>query len=1274
VVHPKLKKYIQSLGKNKYSISDRHIDWMPLYKPQSPYHQFLSSGPAKNFLPLTGSRTNSWVQGWAYLCLLQDDLVPAGFDAALRDIIIHAPSNLLKENVTVKNSVWGIKPDALIITTKVRLYSCDLCSYEVSVPEQEVDTWHEMPCLKHKCSGTFRAQPDRKIDYYRALYGSGDVCRFVPREHTALLTTEQREHVEKNFMKEHQHPWDPNIVSCTPTLELGIDIGDLSTVFLCSVPPTQANYVQRIGRAGRQNGNSFGFSMAINKPHDLYFFAEPDQMIGGEMQVPGVFLKALGVLRRQMAAYSMDMWIAQTKNPFVPGKLRKVLGAFTNESNEYFPWNWIEYVEANSTMLATSFCELFKDQKNQEIFDAAKGFFNPESTEHPQLRKTVTDALKEKYDTRKDLNNRIKRLDRQIESLDKAPQDGNSEKERTRLNRMRHGLRDIRDKISGTNVFNFLSAVGILPNYAFPQSSTTLESTILQSGGQKKKDRLSDSFERPGDRAIREFAPGNYFYANGRKVQVDAVRFNKDDVQKWRFCPDCSYHERELDQPTSSCPKCDCTSWGDQGQVLNLFRLSEARATSFERSSRIDDTHEERRLKPFIHQTHVIFDDKDIERAYQSKHTDISFGFEFIKKCQFTFINHGQTSPDATPILIAGKEKSIGSFDLCDNCGKAKLPDTEQHSGHEFYCADRGKTKETRTKVSLYHDFESEAIRLLLPVAEEELAESFCAALLMGLKEFFKGKVDHLQTIIQDDPIPNEEIRRTFIYLYDTVPGGTGHLQDLLKERTIIEKILTPALAKLQKCSCRKDPSMDGCYRCLFAYRNSFTRGSISRDAAISILEDIVEKVNELELIDNIDSIDINPLVDSKLEENFIKTLSKWKDAKLITQSKGKNKFYNLTVGKQIWTVECQVLLDPKHGVSIPSKPDFLITPEKGTVGLPVAVFMDGFTYHGNKLAEDTLKRMAILRSNGYYVWSLTWNDLQQAQIKKECDFFPLDSRREFYKNFDGFIKNFESHFNNEFSIQSKSRTAGSLDLLKAYLTDPAPEKWQALAYSHGIINIRESNAVKDLQKYAPSWFIKEWFLRSDSQTGVFCIHPEQELRKGCVAANLVNNGRLDLSALRVFVYLDDHEQPASSFKSHWNGFLRAMNLFQFLHPQTGFFCASGLDDPEHYERLNTGQPLPMLPPEWIEVLDETFESPYQRLLGELADLDAPAPEIGFEITTPENEVLTTAEIAWPDQKVALLYDECWEDRANCETEDWHCLHLNELDAGDAQKILDLLK
>ncbi len=1277
VMHSALTKHIETLGKNRYTISDRHIDWMPPCKPQSPRHQFLSSGPVKNFLPLTGTKIGSWVQNWAYLCLLQDDLEPTGFDAALRDIIIEAPSELLKENPTGQHSIWGIEPDALKITTKVRLYSCNSCSYEVSVPEQQEDIWINMPCLKHRCSGKFRVQPNRKIDYYRALYGSGDVCRFVPREHTALLTAEQRETIEKSFMGKDPRPWDPNIVSCTPTLELGIDIGDLSTVFLCSVPPTQANYVQRIGRAGRQNGNSFGFSMALNKPHDLYFFAEPDQMIGGEVQVPGVFLKALGVLRRQMAAYSMDMWIAHSRNPFVPDKLQRVLGAFTSESNKDFPWNWLEYVEINANMLATSFHKLFRDQKNEEILDAANYFFSPEDTGNPQLRKIVIDAIKEKYNTRKDLNNRIKRLDRHIESLDQAPRDENYEKERNKLNDIRRGLKSIRYEISQTDVFNFLSNVGILPNYAFPQSSTTLESTILQSRGQEQKESLSDSFERPGDKAIREFAPGNYFYANGRKVQVDAVRFNKDDVQKWRFCPDCSYHERESEKPAQNCPKCDCTSWGDQGQVLKLLRLSGARSTSLERSSRIDDSRDDRQPEFFTHQTHVIFDDQDIKNAYQAKHAEISFGFEFIKKCQFTFINHGLTSPDAMPILIAGKEKSVASFDLCENCGKAKLPNTKQPSDHEYYCGDRGKDKEARTKVSLYHQFESEAIRLLLPVAEEELdatrAESFCAALLMGLKEFFKGKVDHLRTIIQDAPSPNEEVRRTFIYLYDTVPGGTGHLQDLLKENTIIEKVLTSALTKLQDCCCHKDPSKDGCYRCLFAYRNSFTRGSISRDEAISILEKIVDQGRELELIDNIDSININPLIESKLEEDFVKNLKKWRGAKLITQTRGKNRSYKLTIGEQVWMIECQVLLDRKHGVSAQSKPDFLITPEKGSSGLPVAVFMDGFTYHGNKLAEDTLKRMAILRSGKYHVWSLTWDDLYRENAKRVIDFFPLDSRRKFYKNFDNFIRKFELQFN-EFRMQSKSRTAGSLDLLKAYLTDPAPEKWQALAYSHGILNIKESNSTKDLQKYAPSWFVKEWFARPDSQIGVFWIHPEQELRKGCVAVNLTNNGMADPLALRLFVYLDDHKQSDPSFKSHWNEFLRAMNLFQFLHPQTGFFCTSGLEDPEYYEELDTGLPLPTLPSDWIAVLDETAEFSYQRLLGKLADLDTPAPEIGLEITGQKDEILTTAEIAWPNQKVALLHEECWEDRMNCEKEGWNCLYLDKLDASDAQKILKLLK
>ena len=62
---------------------------------------------------------------------------------------------------------------------------------------------------------------------------------------------------------------------------MGIDVGDLSTVLLCSVPPAQANYFGGIGRAGRKDGNALNITVAEGNPHDQFFFEEPLEMITG---------------------------------------------------------------------------------------------------------------------------------------------------------------------------------------------------------------------------------------------------------------------------------------------------------------------------------------------------------------------------------------------------------------------------------------------------------------------------------------------------------------------------------------------------------------------------------------------------------------------------------------------------------------------------------------------------------------------------------------------------------------------------------------------------------------------------------------------------------------------------------------------------------------------------------------------------------------------------------------------------------------------------------
>ena len=98
----------------------------------------------------------------------------------------------------------------------------------------------------------------------------------LQKEHTGLLERNDREELNACLKEvEMRKPWDTNLLSCTPTLEMGIDIGDLSTIVLCNILPTHGSILQRAGRAGRKDGNSLSIVVANARPHDLYFYAEP---------------------------------------------------------------------------------------------------------------------------------------------------------------------------------------------------------------------------------------------------------------------------------------------------------------------------------------------------------------------------------------------------------------------------------------------------------------------------------------------------------------------------------------------------------------------------------------------------------------------------------------------------------------------------------------------------------------------------------------------------------------------------------------------------------------------------------------------------------------------------------------------------------------------------------------------------------------------------------------------------------------------------------------
>ena len=143
----------------------------------------------------------------------------------------------------------------------------------------------------------------------------------------------------------------------------------------------------------------------------------------------------------------------------------------------------------------------------------------------------------------------------------------------------------------------------------------------------------------------------------------------------------------------------------------------------------------------------------------------------------------------------------------------------------------------------LYREFSTEILRLLVPATTMDSSsvkvESFVAAFMLGMKEYF-GNVDHLRATVSEVPVPDADYRKQYLVIYDSVPGGTGYLKQLMHEKNALIEIFDKALHVMDNCSCKDDPQKDGCYHCLYAYRQSQQIGNISRSTAIRILKSIL--------------------------------------------------------------------------------------------------------------------------------------------------------------------------------------------------------------------------------------------------------------------------------------------------------------------------------------------------------------------------------------------------------------------------------------------------
>ena len=1294
VAHPEMATFMEDGEIYAFAHKGGRGEWLPGIGPRAAQPRFLSLANQKDLETLTHPRVRTFYATWAQATLGAGGLFPEG---AERELYLGAVEMLVRRGLLVQvegrhGPVVGLNPERLVLDSRVARLMTEQGKRALTVAAADADRLMGMPCMDAPQEAyTRRVEGDT---WLARQFTRGDLRRVYAAEHTGLLQREQREALEQRFKAVEPRPWHENLLSATPTLEMGVDIGDLSSVMLCSVPPSQASYLQRIGRAGRRDGNAFTTTLADgSSPHDGYFFEDTSEMLSGEVVPPGIFLKAPEVLRRQLFAFCLDDWVGSgIADTALPDKTKEALDARDSHALGQFPYTFLDHVQQHEDRLLRSFKALLGSDLDPRVSRRLDGFMRG-TDQDDALKMRLSKLLDELSAERRSHAERAEQIKRRIQALKARPSDEALVDEIDQMERERQKAIELVREINQRDWLNTLTDAGLIPNYAFPEAGVELKSLLWRKrssddpeGSGAYVSLPAERYERPAHSALSEFAPENVFYANQRRVEIDQVNLQLSAVETWRLCPSC-HHMRNLavhPDGDGACPRCGDPMWSNVSQSRQLLRFKQAIANSDDTKVRIDDSAEDREPKFHVRQMLTDFDTSDIREAYRLRSTEVPFGFEFIERVVFRDVNFGESAKVGDSYRVAGRERARPGFKLCRHCGRIQRRlrnERERELGqlHSFDCL-RRDTADPSNLIEclyLYREFTSEALRILMPYTssgvDEVSVESFMAALRVGLKQRFGGKVDHLRILTQEEQGRDGAANRHYVLLYDSVPGGTGYLHELLADeaRTMTE-VFRLALKHIAACPCNASPEKDGCYRCVYQHRLGRAMSHVSRNRACEILGQLVAGLDQLERVPSVADIYVNPNFDSELEAKFIESLRRLSGKeglpfiRLVQDIVQGKSGYLLELGEQRYWIEPQVELGPADGVGATCKPDFVLWPAQGTSPRrPIAVFCDGWAYHQDSAREDARKRNALVASGRFWVWAVTWEDVQAAMGEKagtdlgEC--LPA-------MFFQGVPPQLEPMRNDR--LLQTNAVAGLVRWLAAPAAGARDGYAEQMARHAGVVafqmlpNPRMPELEDARRTLAGFWRgLEPLPCERPSTAPADCGNvndPACFVRYGLPGDLLKAHGSIPRSP--GFVVLDESALAHETDRHRaWRRWLWLFNLFQAL-PGVLLATRAGLDAGDHREvriqepTLRTmGGGAASHAGGWEAVIDHS-DPALQQGLRELREAGIPVPdEVGYELAEDE-EVVAEAELAWAGRRLVVLMDRHREFQAAWETRGWRTI------------------
>jgi len=793
-------------------------------------------------------------------------------------------------------------------------------------------------CFRTTCRNPIEVRQQGQnyfLDTYTRPLEKG--VELVAKEHSGQINGAERITIEQRF----RDPQDElNVIVCTPTMELGIDIGELNVVSLRNIPPSPSNYAQRSGRAGRKGQPSMITAYAgvgsARGPHDQYFYRFPEKMISGVITVPRFRLDNKSLISNHIHSLVFEV-LAKGISHADSGR---------NMSGLKLPEKPAEILDLSSNLFPIK-----TDLRND--WETAIELYGPD------LTKAVNDAFAKEIEKfpwmtaefiHKTVASFVMDLDNAFNYWREEYRRLNTEHEQNSIHlRTQQGdrvvndrnlviakkLEDMRNGEGDWYAYRYLGSQGFLPAYAFPQKAVTLSFYEIE-----------DEIDRDPSIALSEYAPGNFIYYHSDSYEVRSARSTlinpRAALQKVLICPECDqvYMGNELTNQVV----CSCGADLMQTHPVSTMPMPNMAAR---KNAVISSDEEERRRMGYEITTHYRGGGNAI--SYQlGNHAGFVGSLTLETNANIFMMNHGTRRQDGNTAMFA----------LCGRCNTWLMsekeiedhPRTIRSGGN---CRANAQVADIIRDFTLMHEQRCDVLLLDIPYPDGVESVSFYKTLVTS---FHRGiliafnleerEIGYFLAKSTNDRVPFRMI------FYENTAGGSGCLSAMV-EKQYLRIVFQKTVEILHGNESGNNGCEEACYQCLLSFYNQRDHAYLNRHLALNWIAELGDF--EIKPINTFDQSHYDDLI-----------------SKCDPTSPGERVFLERLREKNIRLPdEAQKTIYNSENVPIAIS-DFFYTPK-------LIVFVDGSVHDLDYVQDADNRKRTTLKALGYRVVAINSDSMDEG-------------------------------------------------------------------------------------------------------------------------------------------------------------------------------------------------------------------------------------------------------------------------------------------------------